>query len=496
MISMYQVILICQFNDRIFKTCVKCDTRLLSTATDMQRLDSILAEILFWLITMITIGATWLFGSWETWWFWPFMTLIFLATAGFSIRLALCSVLGTRRLNLSTIAVTILIAWIPLIIYSLVRSLQADVAMDAERSFLLQLSPVLLGLIVATGLTESRQRLLLIMIMINFSWLGVYGIANHYLTGNDWVLWIPAFPQYQQDYHRATGTYFCPDHFSGLMEIALCLAVSFLMSRYANRWQRFMALGLCLIALLGIVLSRSRGGGITTGIILIAALLLCTLSWPRKARWFMRGTGLAGLTLVIAAFIMFGGHYVQRFKEYPWAKLQHSDRFQMSAAAMRAWKTAPWMGVGPGMHPNLWPHFAPTADGDRSIGRWPTFPNNNYHSFEAHNDWAQFLEEYGLAGAAFLLLALGVTLWLILRRWKRWAMIHALPALSQSSCEWLLPGILLVALAMGIHSFGDFNLQIPGTTWTIGILTGLAVAIARNTPPFRKRSSTAGMMDA
>ncbi len=483
---MYQVILICQYKDLIFKTCVKRGSRLLSTDTDMHRLDSIVTEMLFWLMTLIAIGSTWLFGSWETWWFWPFMTLIFLATAGFSLRLALCSALGTNRLNLSTIVVTCLIAWIPLLIYSLIRSLQADVAMDAERSFLLQLSPVLLGLIVATGLTEVRQRLLIILMMLNFFWLGVYGIVSHYLTGNAWVLWMPSFSQYQQGYHRAIGTYFCPDHFSGLMEIALCLAVSFLLIRSSARWQRILSLGLCLIAILGIILSRSRGGGITAGIVMVVALLLCTLSWPRKAKWLVRGAGLAGLTLAVAGFIMFGGHYVKRFKEYPWERLQHSDRFQMSSAAIRAWQTAPWLGVGPGMHPNLWPHFAPTADGDRSTGRWPTFPNNNYHSFEAHNDWAQFLEEYGLVGVGLLLLALGMTLWIILRRWKRWAMIQALHAPPPSSCEWLLPGILLVALAMGIHSCGDFNLQIPGTTWTIGILTGLAIAIARNTPPFKK----------
>jgi hypothetical protein len=53
--------------------------------------------------------------------------------------------------------------------------------------------------------------------------------------------------------------------------------------------------------------------------------------------------------------------------------------------------------------------------------------------------------------------------------------------------------MLLVSLAMAIHSLGDFNLQLPGTTWLMGILTGLAVAIARLTPPFRvKQSNTKG----
>ena len=42
-----------------------------------------------------------------------------------------------------------------------------------------------------------------------------------------------------------------------------------------------------------------------------------------------------------------------------------------------------------------------STDGDRSAYRWPTFPNNYYHSFEAYNDWVQLLEEYGLIGSGW-----------------------------------------------------------------------------------------------
>ena len=56
--------------------------------------------------------------------------------------------------------------------------------------------------------------------------------------------------------------------------------------------------------------------------------------------------------------------------------------------------------------------------------------------------------------------------------------------------------MLLAALAMAIHSLGDFNLQLPGTTWLMGILAGLAVATARLTPPFRVEQSNTKYPDA
>ena len=56
------------------------------------------------------------------------------------------------------------------------------------------------------------------------------------------------------------------------------------------------------------------------------------------------------------------------------AKLKDGARYHMISAALRAWRTRPLFGIGPGMHRNLWPHFAPSPDGDRTRGIWP--PSN------------------------------------------------------------------------------------------------------------------------
>jgi O-antigen ligase len=180
--------------------------------------------------------------------------------------------------------------------------------------------------------------------------------------------------------------------------------------------------------------------------------------------------------LGITLFAAFGGHYVKRFKEYPWTRLEYSDRYQMSAAALRGWFSAPVFGIGPGMHQNLWPHFAPSPDGDRERGIWPRFPNNRYHSFEAHNDWAQLLEEYGAVGLALFLLAMGTAAGMLYRCWRRRA--HAGRLCDQ---DWPILAALLAGVAMAGHSVGDFNLQIPATTWLLAGLAGVGLARVADT---------------
>ena len=43
-------------------------------------------------------------------------------------------------------------------------------------------------------------------------------------------------------------------------------------------------------------------------------------------------------------------------------------------------------------------------------------------------------------------------------------------------------GAHLALVAMAFHSLGDFNLQIPATTWMLGALTGLGIAFATRAP--------------
>jgi O-antigen ligase len=363
--------------------------------------------------------------------------------------------------------------------------------MDAERSCLLQVTPFLLALAVLLGLTSNHRRLLVQILLVNFLLLGLYGVANHYLTGNARVLWVPGFPQYQREFHRATGSYFCPDHFAGAMELAASLTLGLLLARWIPRLRRLAFLPVLGVALWGIVLSKSRGGGMVTAVILICALWWGTAAWSRRGRRIGRLAGMAGLALALGVFAVVGEAYMKRFKAYPWDKIEYWDRYQMSMATLRGWQSAPVWGIGPGMHQNLWPHFAPSPDGNAARGIWPRFRNNYFHSYESHNDWFQLLEEYGVVGVVLFLVAMAGVVLPLAREWRRRARTADVAGATarRGVSDGLIVGALLALLAMAGHSVGDFNLQIPANTWILAALVGLALAaVARAERRHRERS--------
>ncbi len=424
--------------------------------------DRIMGYSMTAIVALVLLVAPWLFGAWEAWYFWPFAGLIFLVTAGLGLRLLLSARVGVKRLSLTPELGGLVLCWVPFLAYALIRGLQAPVRMDAERSVLLHGTAFLLTLAVVAGIDERSRRWLAALLPWNLFLLGAYGIGNHFLYHNAKVLWVPGFTQYQQGYFRATGTYFCPDHFAGLMELGLCLAVSVMAYRGTAGWRRAGMLALAWVSVTGIILSKSRGGGIVLLVILVLALTWGLVTWSGRRRWIIRiafaALAVCGMVLILAA----GTRYMHRFMQYPWRQFEQSDRYQMTAAALRGWKMAPVFGVGPGMHQNIWPHIAATGDGDRARGIWPRNLNNSFHSYEAHNDWVQLLEEYGVAGFLLFLLAAGMT----------WRHIRRLAVSGEPAAV----AALLALGAMAVHSLGDFNLQIPATTWLLALMVAFGIA--------------------
>jgi O-antigen ligase len=99
-----------------------------------------------------------------------------------------------------------------------------------------------------------------------------------------------------------------------------------------------------------------------------------------------------------------------------------------------------------------------------------------------HSDWVQLLEEYGIVGLVLFLVATGCIFRLILRGWRQHSLnlcpdgnlagVNGSPLGPQ--CWAMLAGILALT-AMGFHSFGDFNLQMPATTWVLTMMTAIAL---------------------
>jgi O-antigen ligase len=149
----------------------------------------------------------------------------------------------------------------------------------------------------------------------------------------------------------------------------------------------------------------------------------------------------------------------------------------MIGGAIRAWHSSPVWGIEPGMHQNLWPHFSASADGDREKGIWPSLTNDEFHSYEVHSDWVQLLEEYGIAGFVLFLVPLTVAASIYrggFGRARRVWVEHRLGESPGPDFGIMLAGFLAL-IAMGFHSLGDFNLQMPATTWLLAALVTLGL---------------------
>lgn len=440
------------------------------------------------LLAAAVLAGPWLFGSWESWWFWPSAAALFAATTLFGVTLLDAETLlaGFSARLLRRDAAPALIAMGLFLVYGAVRMLMAPVYTDAERSFLLFLLPFFTAGIVAFSTGSRARRIGFYLLAANALALGLYGIINQWVTGGERVMWMPGYMMYIAD-DRATGSYYCPNHFAGILELGAALALGLLLDRGARPGARGLAGFLLAICLWGVVISRSRGGGLTMLALLALAPWLGLVQWRPRVRVFLRG-GLLLLALAGAGLVAWQvGEYRARFLSYPWKDLEHADRVLMVSGALRAWETAPAAGIGPGMHQNLWPHFAASADGDREKGVWPSHPNVGWHSYEVHSDWVQLMEEYGIVGLVLFLAALALVLrwlWRGLRReeadWRAGAWMP--PAASPRFCGVILAG-LLAACAMMIHEVADFNLQMPATGWMLGAILGLAAGEAVRSEP-------------
>ncbi len=443
------------------------------------RIAAILSTVL---AALAVLGGPWLFGAWEGWWFWPFAVVLFAALAAFGVVLfdAETALAGFDPRRLRRDVAPAFAAGGVFLLYGVARLAQTAVHADAIRSFLLFLLPFGVAGVAALAAGARARRIGFGLLAVNALALGLYGIVNHRLTGSERVLWMPGYPMYIAA-GRATGSYYCPNHFAGALELGGALALGLILDRGRARRARLFGLALLVVCGWGVILSRSRGGGLTLLALLIVAPLLGLGQWQPRFRWALR-LGLLGLAALAAGLVAWrGGGYVERFRNYPWAELKNSDRVVMAGGALRAWRTAPVAGIGPGMHQNLWPHFAATADGDREKKIWPSRANLGFHSYEVHSDWIQLLEEYGALGLALFLAALFLAARILWRGLRREAAAWRAAAWARPDGGGFYAAILggaLAMVAMILHEAGDFNLQMPATGWMLGAILGLAAGEA------------------
>lgn len=360
------------------------------------------------------------------------------------------------------------------------RECRAAVDPDAHAQVLLRTCLYLLIGLLALLLVSSMRRALLLlgMLLAGAALLAVLGTAAALIgTGfdADWIrIGNPG---------RASGPFVNPNHFAGYLELLLGLGIGVLVGllkdasteRSWRQWLRdLLSLLLSARAILRLVLvilvvalvtTQSRSGNVAFLLAVLAGCIVGALAMPRPPRkLLLLGASLLLVDLLIVSSWFGFEQLAQRVSASTSAAMeagQHGESLLVGADAERSlvalttlelWQQAPLRGHGGGGFRTLFPAMRPAAVSDRLYDH-------------AHNDYAQMLAEFGLIGAlfAFTLCAAAVLL-----------CIQAMRLRKRRSIQGLALGCLIALLALAIHSFWDFNLQIPANAGMFTLVLALA----------------------
>jgi O-antigen ligase len=301
--------------------------------------------------------------------------------------------------------------------------------------------------------TRARVERAIWLVIIAAAFQALYG-SFMVMTGLEWSF----FSEKWTYLGKATGTFVNRNHLAGYLEMSLALGIGFLLAsstRYSGNWQQklrqfievllspkiIMRL-LLAVMVIGLVMTRSRMGNTAFFVSLMVAGGLALLLMKNKS---------ASTTILLASLLIIDIAIVGTFfgvekiaDRLQSTSIEKESRDEVSRDTFNMWLDHPILGTGAGSYKYTYPHF---KSDDVTSDRLYDY---------AHNDYLEFLAEFGVI--AFMLLAIAVALCFY---WGLQAMRLRRRPINQglgfSSCM----GII----AIMIHSTVDFNLQIPANAF-------------------------------
>ena len=253
------------------------------------------------------------------------------------------------------------------------------------------------------------------------------------------------------------GPYVNHNHYAGLMELLVPVPLVFALTRYASGPRKVLAIAAASVMACTIFLSGSRGGMLAFSVQLL--LLLGFLTRVRQHRSAILAA-CAFVLICVGALAWIGGEgllsRLASLRSETHAEISGGTRLQIDRDTLRMFAQRPIMGWGLGVFADVYPRF-------RSF----------YSEFQvnaAHNDYLQFLAETGSLG--FLTL-----LWFLFTVYRR-----ALKKVADWQKD--INGALALAMILSIsgllvHSFIDFNFQIPANAALFWVFCTIAAMPAR-----------------
>lgn len=353
--------------------------------------------------------------------------------------------------------------------YILARAYLSPFDYPARQDFYSVLGGLLVYFFVASILTGAKARMTVLIILMVAASAHVIVGAIQFTEGNNYM---PFSFLGRPDYgRRASGFYGCPNHLAGLLEVLGVFGLSIVC------WSRWPVLAKLLVAYgtgvcyLGVVLSGSRGGYLSTitSLIIFAVLSLTVLAKSSPKLFWRLGTPFVVGAIVLWMAVSFSIRQSVILSERA-ANVFGDDVYDVSSSlrtdmwqiAIQQWTSAPIWGAGSGTYLYYQRKFRPSQ-----------IPIDYIY---AHNDYVHLLAEYGVAGAAGFLAFLFFHLRKGVKNFDRLGPKRVATSVSPSLPSNGLAlniGALAAIGAYAVHSIFDFNLHVPANVLLMAFVFGV-----------------------
>lgn len=320
--------------------------------------------------------------------------------------------------------------------------------------------------IAANNVNRGRERTIVLGILLVLGTLeAMYGVWQAY-TKSDSVLHLtrPAIFSI-----RASGTYVCPNHLAGMLEMVLGFALARLaLYRPPERdsietqvLSKVMVSYAVLAMMVGILFTLSRAGWVSTviGVIIFIAWggIKDRVAWSRVA--------IGAAAVCVFGLLIFS---VPKARQY--LGLTLTSRHDESELAFRdsslMGRTLLWNATWKMIQDH--PVFGTGAGTWQWVHQKYRDPRMQFTADYAHNDILQMTSDYGVVGFAIVLLTLGCFYWQARR-------LSVATVTSEQRA--FVTGAVVAVSILVVHSWFDFNLHIPANGLLFATILGLVAGM-------------------
>lgn len=335
------------------------------------------------------------------------------------------------------------VSWVVVLFagYAAVRYFQADIEYVARQEVIRVLLYTCLFFLITTHLHRQESlQVIAYVLFILAAGISAYALYQ-FATNSPMVLNYLKPPEYMK---RASGTFICPNHLAGYLEMILPLALAYLFMSKSGYSVRILIGYVALMMMAGIAVTLSRGGYISAGIAVAMFFILLL----RKRSYRLPAIGFLLFLIIVGGLVTSTTRPIRDQMPDRFASKYFKDmRLMIWKSAAEMWWDHPWFGVGPAHFDYRFKEYRP-----KEIQMRPE---------RVHNDYLNTLADWGVVGATLVAAAWLLLFWGAIKTWKYVRQNPDSLKMRQTNKAAWVQGGCVGLLAILIHAFFDFNFHIP-----------------------------------